>query len=64
MTGLKVQDFHGKKVIDSRDVSEMVERGHNELMKTIRIYVAYLNEGEIPLIDFFIKSSYVDNKGL
>lgn len=63
MNGLKVQDFHGKQVIDSRDVAEMVERGHNELMKTIRTYVAYLNEGEIPLVDFFIESSYVDSKG-
>ena len=63
MTELKVQDFHGKQVIDSRDVAQMVERGHNKLMKTIRTYVAYLNEGEIPLVDFFIESSYVDSKG-
>lgn len=63
MNGLRVQDFHGKQVIDSRDVAQMVERGHNELMKTIRTYVAYLNEGEIPLVDFFIESNYVDNKG-
>lgn len=63
MNSLKVQDFHGKQVIDSRDVAQMVERGHNKLMKTIRTYVAYLNEGEIPLVDFFIESSYVDSKG-
>lgn len=36
MNELKVQDFHGKQVIDSRDVAQMVERGHNELMKSIR----------------------------
>ena len=63
MNELKVQDFHGKQVIDSRDVAQMVERGHNELMKTIRTYVAYLNEGEIPLVDFFIESTYIDGKG-
>ena len=63
MTGLKVQDFHGQQVIDSRDVAQMVERNHNELMKSIRLYAQYLNEGEIPLVDFFIESSYVDSKG-
>lgn len=63
MNGLKVQDFHGKQVIDSRDVAQMVERNHNELMKSIRLYAQYLNEGEIPLVDFFIESSYVDSKG-
>lgn len=63
MTELKVQDFHGKQVIDSRDVAQMVERNHNELMKSIRLYTQYLNEGEIPLVDFFIESSYIDSKG-
>ena len=63
MNGLKVQDFHGKSVIDSRDVAQMVERGHYDLLKSIRQYAEYLNEGEIPLVDFFIESSYVDNKG-
>ena len=63
MNGLKVQDFHGKQVIDSRDVAQMVEREHKELMKSIRLYAQYLNEGEIPLVDFFIESSYIDNKG-
>ena len=63
MNGLKVQDFHGKQVIDSRDVAQMVERNHNELMKSIRLYAQYLNEGEIPVVDFFIESSYVDSKG-
>ena len=63
MNGLKVQDFHGKQVIDSRDVAQMVERGHYDLLKSIRQYAEYLNEGEIPLVDFFIESSYVDSKG-
>ena len=62
MNGLKVQDFHGKQVIDSRDVAEMVEREHNALLKTIRSYCEYLNQGEIAQIDFFIESSYTDAK--
>ena len=60
MNELKVQDFHGKQVIDSRDVAVMVERTHAELLKSIRIYADYLAEGEIPLGDFFIESTYLD----
>ena len=63
MYGLKVQDFHGKQVIDSRDVAQMVERNHYELLKSIRQYAQYLNEGEIPVVDFFIESTYQDGKG-
>ncbi len=63
MTELKVQDFHGKQVIDSRDVAEMVERGHYDLLKSIRQYVEYLNEGNFPSIDFFIESTYIDSRG-
>ena len=60
MNGLKVQDFHGKQVIDSRDVAQMVEREHNALLKTIRSYCEYLGEGEIAQSDFFIPSSYIN----
>ena len=57
MSELKVQDFHGKQVIDSRDVAQMVERDHKELMKSIRLYSGYLGEGGISLSDFFIESA-------
>ena len=63
MNELKVHDFHGKQVIDSRDVAQMVERNHYELLKSIRQYAQYLNEGEIPVVDFFIESTYQDSKG-
>ncbi len=59
MNELKVQEFHGKQVIDSRDVAKMVERSHNELLKSIRLYSNYLGEGGIPLSDFFIESTYM-----
>lgn len=60
MNELKVQDFHGKQVIDSREVAQMIERTHAELLKSIRTYADYLAEGEIPLGDFFIESTYLD----
>ena len=63
MNNLKVQDFHGKQVIDSRDVAQMVERSHNELLKSIRLYIGYLTEGEIPHGEFFIEDTYIDAKG-
>ncbi len=63
MNELRVQDFHGNQVIDSRDVAEMVERDHRELLKSIRTYAKYLTEGEIPLSEFFIESEYKDKTG-
>jgi len=60
MNELKVQDFHGKQIIDSREVAQMIERTHAELLKSIRTYADYLAEGEIPLGDFFIESTYLD----
>lgn len=62
MNELKVHDFHGKQVIDSRDVAEMVGRNHNELLKTIRSYCDYLDQGEIAQVDFFIESTYTDTQ--
>lgn len=63
MNGLKVQDFHGKQVVDSRDVAGMVERPHNDVMKSIRLYVKYLGEGGISHTGFFIESTYQDKQG-
>lgn len=72
MNILKAYSLNGKKVVDSREVAEMVERDHKELLKTIRIYIGYLAEGEIPPGgnggaernfapgDFFIESTYTD----
>lgn len=63
MNDLQIVSFNGVDVVDSRDVAVMVERSHNELLKTIRIYCEYLNKGEIPLVDFFIESTYVGGNG-
>lgn len=66
MTELKVIDFHGKEVIDSRDVAVMVEKNHKDLLRDIRGYVEIMensNERNFAPVDFFIPSSYVDSKG-
>lgn len=63
MKELKVFEQNGQVLTDSREVAEMVERSHNELLKSIRSYCRHLNEGEIPPVEFFIESSYQDTKG-
>ena len=59
MNDLQIVTFDGVDVVDSRDVAVMVERDHNELLKSIRIYSKYLEEGEVPQDDFFIESTYI-----
>ena len=44
-----------------KEVAEMIGTTNGELMKTIRIYIDYLAEGEIPLGDFFISATYIDS---
>ena len=58
MSKLQVVNQDGICVIDSRDVAIMVDRQHNELMKSIRQYCEYLTQGNFPLSDFFIESTY------
>ncbi len=60
MNELRAQEFHGRKVVDSRDVAEMVGRPHYDLMKSIRTYSDYLGGGEISASDFFIPSTYIN----
>lgn len=59
MNELQIVNFDGVEVVDSRDIAVMVERDHNELLKSIRIYSKYLEEGKVPQDDFFIESTYI-----
>lgn len=63
MNQLKVISIEGQLVTNSREVAEMVERSHNELMKSIRNYVDYLGQGDFAHTDFFIESEYEDLQG-
>lgn len=49
------------QTIESREVAQMVNRQHNELLKDIRRYIGYLAEGKIPHSDFFIDTTYTDS---
>lgn len=41
---MKVQDYHGKSVIDSREVAEMVEKQHKNLLADIRGYLKIMEK--------------------
>lgn len=49
--------------IDSREVAEMVEKDHNDLLKDIRRYCEQLSQGKIPQSNFFIESTYKTKRG-
>ncbi len=63
MNNLQIINHNGTFAVDSREVAEMVEKPHNDLMKSIRQYCEYLNQGNLSLVDFFVESSYLDAKG-
>lgn len=63
MNNLTVFEQNGKLLTDSREVALMIEKPHNDLMKSIRGYCKHLNEGDISSVEFFIESTYIDSKG-
>ena len=52
-----------EQVLNSREVSEMVEKNHNELLKDIRRYCKQFSLGKISQSDFFIESTYKTDRG-
>ena len=41
---MQVKNFHGKTVVDSREVAAMVEKNHKDLLRDIRGYINILKE--------------------
>lgn len=62
MNDLKILNFCGKKVVDSRDVAKVIGKNHADLMRDIRTYVTYINVSKININDFFISSTYVSSQ--
>lgn len=48
-----------KTTITSLEVTQMVGKKHNELLKDIRRYIEQFGEGKIPHTDFFKESTYI-----
>ena len=63
MNDLTVFEQNGQLLTDSREVALMVEKPHNDLMKSIRSYCKHLTEGDFSLSEYFIESEYQDNTG-
>ncbi|MER2169004.1 MAG: Rha family transcriptional regulator [Psychrobacillus psychrodurans] len=62
MDQLKVISLDGQLVTDSRDVAEMIEQNHKELLRTIRGFSEILGERNFAQSDFFIESSYLNSQ--
>lgn len=54
---------NGIKTIDSREVAEMIEVTHANLLKKIRVYEEILTKSKLTSLDFFIPNEYQDAKG-
>lgn len=58
-----------KTTITTLEVAEMMEVPHSDLLKKLegrkdrKGYIQILNEGQMSVVDYFIKSSYLDAKG-
>lgn len=63
MNELQLINENGKIYVDSRQVAEMIGKRHADLMRSIDGYVEILTNAKLRSLDFFIKSSYIDNKG-
>ncbi|MBU7316002.1 Rha family transcriptional regulator [Paenibacillus oleatilyticus] len=57
-----VINFNGKLYVDSRDVAAMVEKEHDQLMRSIRTYVEYMESAKLQSRDFFIQSKYINSQ--
>lgn len=62
MNELKVYDFQGQKVTDSRVVAEMIGVQHKDLLEKIRNYEDILIGGKLRSLDFFVSSTYKDSR--
>lgn len=52
-----------QKYLNSREVAEMVEKEHKNLIRDIRIYTEYLTESNFEPSDYFIEDTYKDSTG-
>ena len=63
MNSLTIIKSNGQFAIDSREVAEMTDVRHSDLLEKINGYVVHLLNGEFRSVEFFIKSSYEDSTG-
>ena len=59
----ELQAISSSKTLDSREVAEMLGKEHKQLLREIRTHVQVLTSEKLSPVEFFISSSYLDNKG-
>lgn len=59
----ELQVLNNSKTLDSREVAEMLGKEHKQLLREIRTHIQVLTSENLSPVDFFINSSYLDNKG-
>ena len=60
MNELRVFNFNDAEVVDSRDVAEMTNVRHADLIEKITGYMKHLANGNFRSLDFFIPNTYKD----
>lgn len=60
MNELRVFNFNDTEVVDSRDVAEMTNVRHADLIEKITGYMKHLANGNFRSLDFFIPNTYKD----
>ncbi|MCG3229229.1 Rha family transcriptional regulator [Bacillus subtilis] len=61
---MKVIETNGQYLIDSRDVAEYIDKRHDHLLRDIKKYIDVISTNpNLGALDFFVPSSYQDNKG-
>lgn len=63
MNNLTLVEKSGVWYADSRDVAEMVDKRHADLLETIKGYIEHLLNGNFRSADFFNPSTYQDSTG-
>lgn len=58
MTQLQIINHNGQLLIDSREVAEMTDVRHADLMRSIVVYNQILENAKLRSQDFFIQSTY------
>lgn len=62
MSELEIIELNGQRLVDSREVAEMIEIRHDNLIKKIRNYEDILDSSKLRSQDFFVPSTYVNSQ--
>lgn len=62
MKNLIIRNFKGINVTNSREVAEMIEKEHKNLIRDIRNYAEVLQGSKLSSENFFIESEYINSR--